>query len=308
MKVNLQEAISLLKAGGVVALPTETVYGLAASLHADAAIDQIFHLKNRPQDNPLIVHIACFEQLKEITSCPFSDVQILAEAFWPGPLTLVLPAIIDNVPLKVRAGLLTVGVRMPAHPLTLEVIRQVGPIVAPSANLSGRPSSTSSSHIAEDFGPMQPVLEGGKCKKGIESTILIQTEEGWQLGRLGAIPIEAIEETLGYVLKQRKDKKILCPGQHYRHYSPKARLIFGKGAYEGDPPVVLGFLDLPYPGAKKIYALGNKEDVSTIQANLYRTLRELDRDGVTMAWVDANFDQDGPLRTVFERLSKAASG
>jgi len=173
MYVNLIQAIEFLNTGKVVALPTETVYGLAASLKFPDAIKQIFTLKGRPQDNPLIVHTASMDQLTKYTDHLPEKFESLAELFWPGSLTLVAPANPLKVPRLVRAGLPTVAFRIPQHSLTLQVLQKTGPLVMPSANLSGRPSATLPGHVENDFGQSFPVVDGGPCSQGLESTILI---------------------------------------------------------------------------------------------------------------------------------------
>ncbi len=228
MRVTLTEAYQLLAEGYVVAVPTETVYGLAASFVKPAAVDQIFALKRRPSNNPLIVHLANLTQLAEyVSTLPKGTIE-LAQAFWPGPLTLTLPCNLQNVPSRIRAGLPTAAFRVPNHPFTLELLALTGPLVMPSANLSGRPSSTCRKHVEEDFGTDFPVLDGDLCSHGVESTILHHSGECWQVIRLGALAPEAFAPIIGYIPQfamASKDQGPLCPGQLYRHYSPRAQLM-----------------------------------------------------------------------------------
>lgn len=315
MRIEIREAIRLLKAGLVVAIPTETVYGLAASLERPQAIDEIYHLKNRPNDNPLIVHIGSFDQLRLLVKSYPRDYEKLIHAFWPGPLTLILPVKEGAVSKRVTAGSPFVGIRMPAHDVALEVIREVGPLVAPSANLSGKPSGTCLEHIEEDFGIRFPVLDAGSCEEGVESTILFPTESGWKIARFGAISGEQLEMVLGYsvlpteeeVQALKSSKTPLCPGARYRHYAPKAHLVLGFDGYQGAPGIVLGFVGRDYPHAKKVIFLGDLDYPESISCSLYEQLRSLDQMGIDSAWVDCRFPQEGILRTIFERLQCASS-
>ena len=313
MFIQLDEAIDHLKRGEVVAIPTETVYGLAASLSSPTAIEEIFRLKGRPGDNPLIVHIASLDQLQGLITAMPDKSALLIEKFWPGSLTIIFPANIDQVPSLARAGLNTLGIRMPQHELALALIDAVGPIVAPSANISGRPSSTTPEHVAEDFGDILPILSGGVCSQGMESTIIAHVEGSWKILRLGAVSAEELEEVLGEKVWNDQEqpalfdmKKPLCPGQKYRHYAPSCHLVLGLEDYSGSPSVVIGFDGKEYPGAKKIFRLGDIKNPKSIEKNLYANLRALDEEGIQQAWVDGNFDSQGPLRTIFERLKKAS--
>ncbi len=305
MRIDCQQAKELLLQDEVIAVPTETVYGLAASLHSKKAIKKIFELKSRPRENPLIVHISQKEQISMLCGefPPFFEE--LTQAFWPGPLTLVVPAKM-SVPSIVRAGLPTVAIRMPDHPLILELMDDIGPIVAPSANLSGLPSSTMPDHVEQDFGKEFPILEGGVCIKGIESTILIFDGSVWRIGRLGSISLEDISRTLSYEPGFGEEKVPLCPGQLFKHYSPRAKLTLSQESYPGTPETVLGFKGRSYPKARQVVILGDLEKPETIMANLYDSLRQLDNRGIQEAWVDASFPRKGLLATIAERLEKAA--
>lgn len=302
MKIDLFEAKERLLKGDVVAIPTETVYGLAASIHQPHAIQKIFLLKGRPQDNPLIVHIASVNQALDLMLSIPEDFHELAERFWPGPLTLVVPAKIDRVPNVVRASLPTVALRFPSHPLAQELLKLTGPLVAPSANLSGRPSSTLPHHVEQDFGSSFPVLDGGASSSGLESTILIE-KNGWVMGRKGAIPQE---ELMDWLIEDSAtvSSRPLCPGQYYRHYSPLAKLTTSS-TYDGTPPVVLGFIERSYPGANEVIELGSLNHPEQIGASLYDKLRLLDRRNIPAAWVDLNFPKEGLLATIAERLYKS---
>lgn len=309
MRISPEEAIALLKSAENVALPTETVYGLAASLHYAKAIENIFALKGRPSSNPLIIHVASAALIHHYLADVPPDFQSLADAFWPGPLTLVLPIDPEKVPTSVRSGLPTAGFRVPDHPLTLDVLKSVGPIVMPSANLSGRPSSTNPDHVEKDFGSSFPVLDGGSCLKGLESTILYYQGERWVILRLGTISQDEFEALLGYrpaIIKKSSDEEPLCPGQLFRHYSPEAELILDP---EGilDSPVIIGFLERNYPEGKKVIFLGSLQDPSGVAENLYGLLRQLDQVGISKAWIDMDFPRTGLWQTIAERLQRAAS-
>jgi L-threonylcarbamoyladenylate synthase len=230
MQVNLQQAIDLLKNGNVVAIPTETVYGLAADASNDVALRQIYAIKQRPADNPLIVHIADVSQVSD-WAIEFSPLaQKLAAAFWPGPFTLVLPAK-PHVSNILRANQTTIALRVPNHPLTLQLLKQSGlELAAPSANKFTQLSPTTAAHVTAGLGDSVPVLDGGACKVGIESTIVAVIDNSWQLLRLGMLPeanihavagvpalITASLTTAGLMTSQT----IKAPGQHQLHYSPR---------------------------------------------------------------------------------------
>lgn len=306
MKISLEEATSLLLSEGVVAIPTETVYGLAAKYDAHAACEQIFALKKRPPANPLILHIASYADLLFFTSSPPESLQKLSDAFWPGPLTCVLPVDTQKVPALIRSGLPTQAFRIPSHPLTLQLIQKVGPLVAPSANLSGKPSSVSPEHVEQDFGCHFPVLDGGMCQNGVESTILLFQEGRWHLGRLGAIPQEAFAPILGYTPAALHTEMPLCPGHYFRHYAPNARLHLNQSI--SCHKAIVGFSDRIYPGAPSFFSLGSSHSPQEALFNLYTVLRKLDEEGISDAHVDIHVPQEGLWLTFLERIQKAAAG
>lgn len=309
MEITLDTAQKLLKTGEVVAVPTETVYGLAASLQSEAAIQKIFQLKGRPSDNPLIIHISEANQISSFAADIPDDFAALAKAFWPGPLALVIPVIPDSVPSIVRANLPTAAFRIPNHPIALALIRQSGPIVMPSANLSGTPSSTCRKHVEADFGDDFPVLDGDFCSKGVESTILIYQDQRWQIIRQGAIPSQAFLSILGYapeILYAEMDKKPVCPGQKYRHYAPKAKLHLTQHFFANNNEVIVGFSDRTYPNSARFISLGDSSNPEFAAKNLYYALRTLDEEGIESALVDVNFPREGLWNTLWERLQKAS--
>ena len=220
MRVNLKEAITKLQNGEVVAIPTETVYGLAADARNDNALRQIYAIKQRPANNPLIVHIADVNQVNDWAS-EFSPLaQKLAQAFWPGPFTLVLPAK-PHVSNILRGNQSTVALRVPNHALTLQLLKQSGlALAAPSANKFTLLSPTTAKHVTAGLGEGLPVLDGGACEVGIESTIVAVQGENWQLLRLGMLPEANIHKVAGCAATKTA-QAIKAPGQHALHYSPR---------------------------------------------------------------------------------------
>lgn len=308
MHVDSQKACEFLLQGQPVALPTETVYGLAAPINDREAIEKVFQLKGRPKNNPLIVHLSSIEQLQAYTDTLEEDIYALMKAFWPGPLTVVLPVKAETIPENVTCGLSTAGFRIPNHPLTLDIISKVGPLVMPSANLSGRPSSTRADHVEADFGVDFPVVDGGECAHGLESTIVIKDHGKWLVLRQGSIPLTS----LAFVLEEapvreeaKGEEQPLCPGRLYRHYAPQARLFLDSEQID-QTRTILGFSDREYPKGYTLYSLGNSAHPEEVAARLYAALRELDQHKVASAWVDMNFPREGLWETIFERLVRAS--
>lgn len=304
MRVSIDEAARKLNAGENVVIPTETVYGLGASIYHSEAIAGIFKIKNRPKANPLIVHVASVSDLR-FAKTDLPHFQLLVEAFWPGPLTMVLP-LIEAIDPQITAGLHTVAVRSPKHPDCLDLLKRTGPLVAPSANPSGRPSPTEAEHVERDYQGAIPVLDGGRCSCGVESTIIAWDPEveRWALARLGSLNPEVIESLLGYRLDRRlKADVAICPGQKWRHYAPNTKLhLFCPSK---DMPVV-GFENRAY-SSSFVYSLGNDQKPETCLENLYDILRRLDLDKIEQAWIDMDFPKEGLWETLRERLTKASS-
>ena len=310
MDITLDKACELLENGKVVAIPTETVYGLAASLSHSEAIEQIFALKGRPSKNPLIVHVADISQVSYYSREIPQDFDKLARAFWPGPLTMVIPSEPQWVPTTVRAGLPTVAFRIPSHPLTLQVLNRVGPLVMPSANLSGKPSATRPEHVEVDFGEDFPVLNGGNSLRGLESTILFHRKDKWEICRLGALTPEAFTPILGYepaFFVNVDQNAPVSPGQLLRHYAPKTKLMLSHAIPKEGMGTLIGFSDRHYPGGYRVLPLGPVEEPEKIAENLYSVLRQLDEEDIKTAWVDMNFPREGLWRTVAERLQTASA-
>ena len=318
-------AADILKSGGLVALPTETVYGLGANGLDPTAVAQIFQVKGRPQDNPLILHVTGAEQIGLFCHHVPESAYILAEKFWPGPLTMVLPAR-DCVPKCTTAGLPTVAVRCPDCDVTRRIIAAAGvPVAAPSANISGKPSTTTAQHVFDDHhGKLPLIVDGGPCRVGVESTIVDLTEERPRLLRPGGITPEQLSEVLGDLVVDKavtaqidKDAVVKAPGMKYRHYAPQAQVVIVAGRREkaaayirsqyrpGDR--VLCFREeLPlYEGCAPL-AYGCEADVATLSAGLFDALRQLDDPNVRKVYARCP-EGGGMAYAVQNRLKKAAA-
>lgn len=279
-KEGISEAAEILKGGGLVAFPTETVYGLGGNGLDKEAAKKIYAAKGRPSDNPLILHVSSIEEVYPLVKALPEKAKKLMEAFWPGPLTLVLPKS-DIVPKESTGGLETVALRSPENALTLDLIRACGfPIAGPSANLSGRPSPTAASHVFEDLGGrIEGILEDGAVGIGVESTIVDLSENCPTLLRPGAITIEDLEEVLGE--KVAIDPTLLgksmaegftpkAPGMKYRHYAPKAEMILFKKKEEEENDIRAGQEDI----AKSILSYGEKELSDCPEKEVKRSVAE----------------------------------
>lgn len=321
-------AAELLRSGGLVALPTETVYGLGASALDEAAVARIFAVKGRPQDNPLIIHVAGPEAMGEWCENVPETAYRLAERFWPGPLTLVLDCRRTGeprIPDRVTAGLDTVAVRCPDHPATLEVIRLAGvPIAAPSANLSGKPSTTTALHCLHDLaGKVEAVLDGGACRVGLESTILDLTVSPPRVLRPGGVTLEQLREVLGTVELDRglvqPGETPKAPGMKYRHYAPEAEVTLVRcpdperfREYAASLPDV-GTAVLCWSGeeelfpGKRVLAYGRGDEPETLARGVFAALRELDAPDIRHILVRCP-DEAGMGLAVVNRLKKAAGG
>lgn len=317
-------AAELLKKGEVVGIPTETVYGLAASAYDPAAVSKIFAAKGRPQDNPLIVHISDLSMLNDLVSDFPPIAQKLASAFWPGPLTMILPKS-ERVPFEVTAGLDTVGIRMSSHPGAAAVIKACGlPLAAPSANTSGRPSPTKAKHVLYDMnGKIPLILDGGSCSVGVESTVILVKKDSVHLLRPGGVTEKDIE-SLGIIVtvdpavetKLKQNAKVLSPGLKYKHYSPKAEVVIVKGSFDQFKEYVShktedGVFVLVFEGEDKLVnwpavVYGKKSDPKAQAAGLFDALREVDERGARLVYARCP-DQDGVGYAVYNRLLRAAA-
>lgn len=330
-KTDIDEAGSIIKQGGLVAFPTETVYGLGGdALNADSSA-KIYSAKGRPSDNPLIVHIADIDALTGIAKSIPDAAYKLAEAFWPGPLTMVLSKT-DAVPYTTTGGLDTVAVRMPSDTIALQFIRAAGGyIAAPSANTSGRPSPTSASHVAADMtGKIEMILDGGPCSIGLESTIVDLTEDVPMILRPGYINEKMISKVVGAVTidpailgELSPDLKPKAPGMKYRHYAPKGTLAIISGKKENVCDFIVKMIMSDHSEGRKVGVIacndtldryktadflgsaGNRNDEIAISSNLYALLRECDEQNIDSIYSE-EFDTPQLGMAIMNRLMKAA--
>lgn len=321
-----------LKKGGLVAFPTETVYGLGADALNEEAASKIYKAKGRPSDNPLIIHIADMESLEKIVKEVPQKARVLAQRFWPGPLTMIMPKK-EIVPLSTTGGLETVAVRMPNHSLALHIIKAGGGyIAAPSANTSGRPSPTLAKHVEEDMnGKIDMIVDGGITggEIGIESTIVDMSVEPPMILRPGFISKEMLEECIGPVAMDEtlmcvtKDKTPKAPGMKYKHYAPKAEMQIVEGEIHKVCDSINKFTANWLEKGKKVgiiatdetkncyekgmvKTIGSREDDRTIARNLYAVLREFDEEDVDVIYSES-FSQGSMGNAIMNRLLKAAA-
>ena len=325
----INAAGEILKKGGLVAFPTETVYGLGANALDEEAARKTYAAKGRPSDNPLIVHISRLEDLYAITEKVPEKAVKLAQRFWPGPLTMIFDKS-SIVPHGTTGGLDTVAVRMPDDSVTLALIKAAGGYVSgPSANTSGRPSPTTAQHVLDDLdGKIDMILDAGPVHIGVESTIVDMTVEPPMILRPGAVTKEMLEETIGEVAVDHTiltaDSKTppKAPGMKYRHYAPKAELVVVEGELEkvvarineladekekeGCPTGIIATEEtMNRYNHENVKCIGTRADESTVAANLYAILREFDADGTEYIYSEA-FAADGIGSAVMNRLLKAA--
>lgn len=332
----IREAANLLKNGGVVAFPTETVYGLGASAFFPQAIEKIFLAKGRPRDNPLIVHIHSMDQMELLTDQIPLEAKILAEKFWPGPLTMILKAK-KGIPQEVTAGLDTLGIRMPSDPVALAFLRECDlPVAAPSANISGRPSPTMGQHVLDDlYGKVEGIIISDQAAIGIESTVLDMTTSPALILRPGSLSLQEIkqyidaeEEGLLSVDKPRS------PGTKYRHYAPQGELFLVKGSREEQAAkfkkILSSFTEKKIETKVGFYVTeefyrdflkeedlrdtflvikiaGSLQEKKHIVADLYKNLREFDQEKTDIIYMeDINEEIIGPAFR--NRVEKASGG
>ena len=327
---HMQEAGDLIAAGELVGFPTETVYGLGGdALHPDAA-RKIYAAKGRPSDNPLIIHVAEVEDLARVAKVVPEQAKKLADAFWPGPLTMVVWKN-ENVPYATTGGLDTVAVRMPNHPVALELIRKSGKLIAaPSANTSGRPSPTEASHVMEDLnGRIAMVLDGGPVGIGIESTIIDLTEEVPMVLRPGYITPEMLSEVLGEeviidpgIIAADDTTKPKAPGMKYKHYAPKADMVIVDGEKENVVVEITNLIQnakakgikaavIATEETKDLYqadvvlSIGTREEEDSIARHMYKILRDCDKLDVDVIYSES-FKTPRIGQAIMNRLLKAA--
>lgn len=319
----------IIKQGGLVAFPTETVYGLGGDALNPDSSRKIYAAKGRPSDNPLIIHICRLEDIYRIVSDFPEKAKQLADEFWPGPLTMVLPKA-EGVPKETTGGLNTVAVRMPVDPIALSFIEAAGGYVAaPSANVSGRPSPTSSRYVEEDMcGRIDMIIDGGDVEIGLESTIVDLTGDTPMLLRPGSITLEMLEGVLGKVavdptiMEGNMAGRPKAPGMKYKHYAPKGELLIVAGesgkvirrinelaeaAMErGEKTGIIGTEEnIPFYQGNSIKSVGRKDDEVSIARHLYRILREFDDEGITRIYSES-FSTGGMGQAIMNRLLKAA--
>ena len=325
----LQEAGRIIRDGGLVAFPTETVYGLGGDALNKESSRKIYEAKGRPSDNPLIIHISNMDDLKPIVEEIPEDVYRLAEAFWPGPLTIIMKKS-ALVPKETTGGLDTVAVRMPSHPVARKFIEYAGGYVAaPSANVSGRPSPTRAKYVIEDMtGRIDMILDGDGIDIGLESTIVDMTGEVPMILRPGYITLDMLQKVLGQVDTDKTILDINCkeppkaPGMRYRHYAPKGQLTIVEGDVErtiekineltrqahikGEKVGIIGTEEtrMKYQG-DSIKSVGKRRDEEAIARTLYAILREFDDEDVTVIYSES-FSECSMGQAIMNRLLKAA--
>ncbi|TLS36741.1 L-threonylcarbamoyladenylate synthase [Pseudalkalibacillus caeni] len=322
---QITESAELLQKNEVVAFPTETVYGLGGNALSEIAIAKIFKAKGRPADNPLIVHVSSVSQLDQLVKHIPESARPLIEAFWPGPLTIVMPGG-AQVASNVTAGLDTVAIRMPDHPVARALIHKSGiPLAAPSANLSGKPSPTTAAHVYEDLkGRIAGVVDGGPTGVGVESTVVDCTGDVVTILRPGGITREQLEEVVGKVsvdpALSNEGQAPKSPGVKYKHYAPQAPFTL----VEGDTEAIQSLVNEAKTEGKKVGVLateeskhhydadlviscGTRKDLATVANRLYDVLRAFDKENVDVIYGET-FPTSGMGEAVMNRLMKAANG
>lgn len=317
------EAAEQLQNNEVVAFPTETVYGLGGNAYSDEAIEKIFVAKGRPADNPLIIHIYSETQLNELVASVPELAKPLIDAFWPGPLTLILPKG-KKVSTKATAGLQTVAIRMPNHPVALALLEKTNlPIAAPSANLSGKPSPTTAAHVLADLdNKIAGIVDGSQTGIGVESTVVHMDDDSLTVLRPGSITVEQLASVVGYdairSTKQQTSERPTSPGMKYTHYAPNAPLYIVNGSREHIQELVkqqqaqgkrVGVLTTEeYADAYKadlVIACGQREALASVATGLYAALRQFDAEKVDVI-ISESFPKVGIGVAIMNRLEKAA--
>lgn len=320
---KIKEAAEVIKKGGTVAFPTETVYGLGAAALNPEAIRKVFKAKGRPSDNPLIVHIADIGDIVPIVKRPSKAALALIDRFWPGPLTIILKKK-KIVPDIVTGGLDTVAVRMPDNKIALSLIKKAGvPLVAPSANLSGKPSPTRAKDVDADlYGKIDVIIDGGKTRIGIESTVIDMTTSPPTLLRPGGLPVEEIEKVTGPLrglLVSHENMPARSPGMKYRHYAPKARMVIVEGDNDAVQSDIMKLAEKGLKDGKKVGILVFHKEFrvegcvtkyagsrpGTVAGRLFDILRAFDKDGVDLI-ISEPYGGNGLKLGIADRLRRAA--
>jgi len=342
LEAQLSSAAAILRSGGLVAFPTETVYGLGANARDGRAVARIFQAKGRPQDNPLIVHIACLADLRAVVADITDDAWALARAFWPGPLTIILP-VGGDIAREVTAGGDTVAVRMPSHPVAMALIRASGlPVAAPSANISGRPSPTRADHVWADLaGRIEMIVDGGPAGIGVESTVLDITSSPPMVLRPGGVSVEELRRIVpgvcvlpqygtGAADGDEHEGPARSPGLRHEHYSPRAQLWLFTGEWEAQVQAIacraraeaeagkqVGLLisaetaqmvaRADIPNTAVIAEVGSRFCLASVASRLFAAMRQLDSEGVQIILAES-YDTAGVGLAVMNRLVRSAGG
>ncbi|PAB58310.1 L-threonylcarbamoyladenylate synthase [Anaeromicrobium sediminis] len=327
---ELREGASILNKGGTVAFPTETVYGIGANALKEEAVKKIFQAKGRPSDNPLIVHIAHQDQLKELAKDINENAKLLIEKFWPGPLTIILNKT-EKVPNCTTGGLNTVAIRMPSHRMARQLIGMSKvPVAAPSANISGKPSPTKGKHVVKDLeNRVDGIICGGDVQIGLESTVIDATGEVPTILRPGGVTKEEIEEALNMEIKVdpaiegyfKKDLTPKSPGMKYTHYSPEAQVVMVIGHLEDTTKKIRELKKEAVSQGKKVgimctdetkdkydglvYSMGSRKKISTIALNMFHVLRLFDETDVDMIFAEG-IESTHLGSAIMNRMTKAA--
>ena len=319
---DMEKAAQIIKSGGLVAMPTETVYGLAANALDGKAVAKIFKAKGRPMDNPLIVHISDISQIYPLVSEFPEKAKVLAEKFWPGPLTVILPKS-KIIPDEVSAGLDTVAVRFPSNKTAQKLISLSMPLAAPSANLSGSPSPTNARHVYDDMnGRIDAIIDGGECEVGVESTVITLATDIPRLLRPGGITVEQLRDVIGEVIIDdavlnplKSGEKAASPGMKYKHYAPKAHIILLEGSdenfikyvneHKSDGTAALCYdediekLEVPN------IPIGHADDYEMQSHKLFSSLRNADEQGFKTVYAHCP-KTEGMGLAVYNRIIRAA--
>lgn len=305
----IQQAAKVIKQGGVVAFPTETVYGLGADAFNPLAVEKIFELKERPTFDPLIVHLHSIEQLNLVSSASDERVYKLADKFWPGPLTIILNKT-EKVPDIVTSGLKTVGVRIPNNPIALELIRlSETPIAAPSANKFGRTSPTKAEHVKKYFSKVDYILDGGSTTVGIESTIIKLNEKGFEILRSGIITKEDLEKIIPFFKEESDYSSVFAPGMMKSHYSPaKPLYILNESVLQKidkRKSGLISFSGFYDEGFKEVVSLTKEKNLREAAINLFSAMHKLEDSDVELIVVES-VPEEGIGIAIMDRLKKAS--